>query len=100
MNFLGKIQRLPESKRKIILWAAVIIFGLGFLIFWAKTTKERLRGFHQQEFIEKLQIPDFGKELKQIQQPEMPKLEIPEPSEEELKQLEEIMKTDEQQSKP
>ena len=76
----------------------MILVGILLFFFWAKSSQERMKSFRQQEFIEKLQVPDFKKELKQMPQPEMPKLEIPEPTEEELKQLEEAMKETEQSS--
>lgn len=98
MSFLAKLQKLPESKRKIILWAVMILIAILLFFFWAKSSQEKLRSFPKEEFIEKLQAPDFKKELKRAPQPEMPKLEMPEPTEEELKQLEEEMKETEQSS--
>jgi hypothetical protein len=98
MPFLAKLQKLPESKRKIILWAIMILVAILLFFFWIKSSQERMRSFRQQEFIEKLQVPDFKKELKQMPQSEMPKIEVPELSEEELKQLEEMMKETEQGS--
>ena len=75
----------------------MILVGILLFFFWAKSAQKGLKSFPKQEFIEKLQVPDFKKELEQAPQPEMPKLEIPEPTEEELKQLEEEMKETEQQ---
>ena len=98
MSFLAKLQKLPESKRKIILWSIMILVGILLFFLWVKSSQERLKSFHQQEFIEKLQVPDFKKELEKIPQPEMPKVEMPEPTEEELKQLDEMMKETEQGS--
>lgn len=81
-NSLKKIQSLPKSARKIILWLIVTIVGIGLFIFWINSLKIRLKSFQKEEFIEELKIPSFGEELKII-----PKIEIPEI--EELKEYEE-----------
>lgn len=86
MSFLHKIQNLPESKKKFILWTLIIIISLILLIFWVQNVQKTLRTFPKEEFKEKMKSP-FEEKLK-----EMPKLEIPEISEEELKTLEEELK--------
>jgi len=65
VDVLKKIQKLPEIKRKIILWTALVIVGLVLLSFWLRDFKERYQGFN-------LKLPSFEKELENL-----PKLEIP-----------------------
>ena len=92
MNFLHKLQNLPEQKRKIILWIAVIVVGILFFTFYIKNVQQRLKSFKAEELQQGLKIPELQEELKELPKFEMPKLEIPEISEEELKKLEEILK--------
>jgi len=84
MDFLRKLQALPETKRKMILWTVVIIFGLILFFFWLKNVQSKLESFPKEEFKEKLNLPKL--ELPKI---EMPEFEMPEFSEEELKEGEE-----------
>lgn len=91
MNILQKIQNLPEKKRKIILWAAVIIIGILLLTFYIKNVQQRLKSFQGGGFKQGLKIPELQEALKKVPKLEMPKLEIPKISEEELKKLEEEM---------
>ncbi|MBU3895979.1 hypothetical protein KKG36_01570 [Patescibacteria group bacterium] len=49
---IKKLQDLPLEKRKMILWGAVVLLGLIFLIFWFKTTVYRLQ-----------KMGDFGEAL-------------------------------------
>jgi len=67
MNFLEKIRNLPESKRKIILWAVVIVLALILLFFWAGSVPKRLDNFQAGQFIEQLGLP-------KIALPQMPAL--------------------------
>ena len=66
MNPLGKIQKLPESRRKIILWIVIIIIGLTLLNFWLKNFQEKLKGFEMEKFKQELKIPSLEKELKNL----------------------------------
>lgn len=59
MNFLKKVQNLPLTQRKIIFWAIIIIFGLGFLTLWIIMTRERLQNIKIGEFIEKMKPPSW-----------------------------------------
>ena len=87
MNFLNKIQNLPEGKRKTIFWLIIIIVGISLLIWWAKNLEMRIKSFKSEKIKEELQLPKLEEELKSL-----PKFEVPEISEEELKKLEEILK--------
>lgn len=87
MNFLNKIQNLPEGKRKTIFWLIIIIVGISLLIWWAKNLETKIKSFKSEKIKEELQLPKLEEELKSL-----PKFEVPEISEEELKKLEEILK--------
>lgn len=45
MSFLKKIQGLPETKRKIILWLIIILIGSVLAIFYIKNVQKNLRDF-------------------------------------------------------
>jgi uncharacterized membrane protein YvbJ len=66
MDFLRKIQNLPEGKRKIILWTAVIIVCFILLTFWVKISQQRIKSFEAQEFRQELNLPSFSEELKNL----------------------------------
>ena len=76
MDFLKKIQNLPESKRRLILWTIVIILSLVLLFFWGKNSQERIKSFKMEGFKRELELPVF----------EFPSIEFP--SLEEIKELE------------
>lgn len=59
MNFLKKIRNLPESRRKIILWAIVIIIGLSLLSWWVRNYQEKIKSFEMEEFKKELKLPSF-----------------------------------------
>lgn len=83
MDFLKKIQDLPESQRKLILWSVVIVLGSVLFILWAINVGEKLQNFQRVDLKEQFQLPEFPKI-------EMPAFELPEISEEELKALEDV----------
>lgn len=87
MKFIERIQNLPEEKRKTIFWLIVIIVGISLLIWWAKNLETRIKSFQSEKIKEELQLPKLEEELKSL-----PKFEMPEISEEELKKFEEILK--------
>jgi len=72
MNFLRRIQSLPESRKKIILWSVIIVIGLALFILWIKNAQEKLKIFQGRG----LNLPSLKEELKG-----MPKIEMPEISE-------------------
>lgn len=108
MSFLEKIQKLPERKRKIILWLIVIIIGLPLFVFWAKNLQQKLKSFEKEKLEEEFQLPSLQEKLKEIPKIEIPEMEIPEISEEEwqkmkeglteeeIRELEEILKKTQQ----
>lgn len=62
MKFFEKVRNLPESKRKLILWAVVIIIGLSLLTFWLKNLQQGIKSFKVQEFKEELNLPSLFNE--------------------------------------
>lgn len=75
MNILQKFQNQPEKVRKAILWLVVIIAGLILFIFWLKNAQEKIKNFQK----EGLGLPSLKEQIEG-----MPKIEMPETSEEEL----------------
>lgn len=72
MNLIAKIQNLPESKRKIILWVAMIIIGLGLFTFCIKNAQKKVKGFQVEKLREELRLPSLEEELKKL-----PEIKIP-----------------------
>ncbi len=66
MNFLQKIQKLPEQKRKAILWIIVIIIALSIFVFYIRSVQERLKSFKTEELREELKMPQFQEKLQQL----------------------------------
>ncbi len=87
MKFIERIQNLPEEKRKTIFWLIVIIVGISLLIWWAKNLQMQIKSFQSEKIKKELQLPKLEDELKSL-----PKFEMPEISDEELKKFEEILK--------
>lgn len=72
MNFLEKIQNLPEQKRKVILWAVVVILGIGLLTFYIKNIQQKFKNIGKEELQKQLRLPELQEKLRQV-----PKFEIP-----------------------
>ncbi|MBI4101648.1 MAG: hypothetical protein HY443_01640 [Candidatus Nealsonbacteria bacterium] len=66
MSFLKKIQGLPEGKRKIILWAAIVVIGGIFLFFYVQNIQQKLKGLDIKEAADQLKIPEFKEELSKL----------------------------------
>lgn len=90
MNFLEKIQNLPEETKKIILWTVIVIIGLALFTLFIKNFQQQLKSFEAEKFKEGLKLPDLGEELKWLPEIEAPNIEMLGISEEELKELEKI----------
>lgn len=78
-NKMIEIQKLPKSTRKIILWSITAIIVLGLLVFYIKNVQKKIEDFEMRE---------LRNDLLKF---EMPKIEVPEHYQEELKELEKIM---------
>lgn len=87
MKFIERIQNLPEEKRKVIFWLAVIIIGISLFLGWVKSLEMKIKSFRTEKIKEELKIPRLEEELKGLQ-----KLEMPETNQEELKKIEELIK--------
>lgn len=68
VDIIEKIQKLPESKRKIILWTIVVVIGLTLLFFWAKKVQNKFGSFEKEKIQEDLKLPNL----------EMPDFNFPE----------------------
>ncbi len=84
MTFLEKIRHLPEARKKIIFWSLIIIIGLGLFLLYFKNIQNNIKKLKSINFKEELKMPDFSEGLK-----DLPKIEMPKISEEELKKTEE-----------
>jgi hypothetical protein len=85
MNILEKIQKLPEGKKKIILWGTVIIIGIALFFFWTKNVKKSFTNFNMGEFQKQLNFPKI-----EIPKVDLPDLKLPDlglPSADLLKDL-------------
>jgi hypothetical protein len=63
-NFLEKIKKLPEGRRKMILWSAVIIIGLGLFVWYFKNMKSVF--FNQGNLQDNLKLQDLKEDLKNL----------------------------------
>lgn len=57
--YLQKLQSLPESKKKIVLWTIVVILGLIMGFFWINGTLDSLQKFGQssQSILPQIEMP-------------------------------------------
>ncbi len=83
MNILQKIQGLSDPKKKIIFWLILIIVGFLLLFLWGKSLSKKIQNLHGQDFLEGLKFPKLQEKIKNISQP----------SKDDFKKIEEIMKT-------
>jgi hypothetical protein len=66
MNFLQKIQNLPEGKRKIILWFLVVVIGILLFSFYFKYIGARISNFNMGGLKEGLKIDELKKNLENM----------------------------------
>lgn len=79
------IRKLPERKKKVILWTIIIVLAIIFFIIWLKIIINANKRFEAEK--EKFFFPSLEKKLK-----EEPNLQFPRFSEEELNKLKEELK--------
>ncbi len=84
MSFLEKIQNLSSGKKKIILWATVVVFGAGLCLFWTLNVKKAIADFQTEEIRRGM---ERGKESIKNDLRVVPKIEIPEEGEKKLQEL-------------
>lgn len=97
MEFLKKIQNLPEAKRKLILWTIVVILALVLFVWWVQGVQKTLKSFRKEELRQHLQLPVLEEELKKLPKFEMPQFETPEISEKEWEELEKELSEEERE---
>lgn len=69
MSLLQKIRKLPERKRKIILWSSIIAISAVLLFFYARNVQKKLGEFKTEDLKEGLnKLPSF----------EIPKIDVQE----------------------
>jgi len=71
VNLLDKIQKLPEKKRKIILWGVMTILIIFSFWIYLRDIQKRLKVLKREEIEKEFPISELKEKLK------MPKLEIP-----------------------
>jgi len=59
VDIIEKIQKLPEDKRKIILWTIVVVIGLTLLFFWSKKVQDKFGSFEKEKIQEDLKLPNL-----------------------------------------
>lgn len=59
MDFIKKIQNLPERKRKIIFWIMIILIACLTAFFFVKNTQNRIKNFDTENFAKN--FPKFPK---------------------------------------
>jgi len=86
------VQKIPESKRKIILWTTVVIISIVFFVFWLINAKEGVGVMIQEgsQFTSLFLKKISDQKPKNIQQQNL-FLEINEKELEELKKIEETL---------
>ncbi|MDP3093915.1 MAG: hypothetical protein Q8N16_04150 [bacterium] len=86
-EILKRIQERPEAERKTIFWVLAVILGVLFFGGWLAITKERLAGINKEKVRQDLRLPELEEELSKL-----PKLEMPKFDQEQIKQLEELLR--------
>lgn len=92
MRFLEDLQKLPEQKRKIILWIIIIIVAILSFTLWLRIIKKGVENFPKEQFLRKLELPEMPEEILKT-----PGVNLPELSEEELREFENLIEQEQQQ---
>ncbi|MEK7519395.1 MAG: hypothetical protein AAB565_01225 [Patescibacteria group bacterium] len=90
MGFLERLQKLPESRRKTILWSIIIIIAILFALIWLKNIKKSLENFPKAGVLKNIELPQIPEGLLKVPKEEIQE-NIPQLSEEELKELEYLL---------
>jgi len=64
---ITRLQELPESQRKIILWIVVVTLGLGLLFWWVQGLKNRFEYLQGQEGAVQLPVVNIQEELEALE---------------------------------
>lgn len=60
MKWYQKLRKLPERRKKAILWVTIIVIGIILLFFWAKTTAYRFHNLGQSNVESIINVPESG----------------------------------------
>ena len=90
MSILEKIRNQSESRRKIILWSAIVVIALVLFLFYLKNIQNAVKNLKSANLKEKMKLPSLSEEFKNL-----PKLETPGLQEQLDNIKEEMEKTDE-----
>ena len=71
-KFLEKIRSLPEARRKMILWATVIIIGLGLFAWYFRNMKSVFS--NQINLQDNLKLQDLKDNLKNLPEVKSPNI--------------------------
>jgi hypothetical protein len=59
MNFLRRIQHLPENQRKIIFWVVIVALSASLIFVWAEIAQKRMAALGGQSPAESLGLPEW-----------------------------------------
>ena len=86
-DFLEKIRQKSKEERKAIFWIFVIFFGIALFGFWLLTVKQQVDSFNKDKVRQDFNLPQLEEQFKNL-----PKLELPEINQEDLKQIKDLLK--------
>ncbi len=86
-DFLKKLRQKSKAERKTIFWILVIFFGIAFFGFWLLTVKRQVDSLNKDKIRQDFNLPQLEEQLKNLPKPELPKID-----QEELKQIEDLLK--------
>jgi len=86
-DFFEKIQQKSKAERKTIFWILVIFFGIAFFGFWLLAVKRQINSLNKGKIKQDFNLSQLEEQLKNL-----PKLELPKIDQQELKQIEDLLK--------
>lgn len=86
-DFLKKLRQKSKAERKTIFWILVIFFGIAFFGFWLLTVKRQVDSLNKDKIRQDFNLPQLEEQLKNLPKPELPKID-----QEQIKQLEELLR--------
>ncbi len=60
MRWYQKVRKLPEKRKKLVLWIIIVFLGLVLLFFWARTTVYRFNNLSETNSESIIKIPESG----------------------------------------
>jgi len=86
-DFLKKVRQKSKAERKTIFWILVIFFGIAFFGFWLLIVKRQVDSLNKNKIKQDFNLLQLEEQLKNL-----PKLELPKIDQQELKQIEDLLK--------